>query len=187
MHINVKKRLETKLVGEILIANIFAAMKFAKTVWKKPPLLVLSTHLLSTLSKSFGFCRFRPYTAHCKDASAVVNNTNVSQDAHLFNTCAVCVFLFPHSLTDCSMKVPRHCRYCIHLLFFFFFPLDNWCHPWHIYLSGSRLCVQHVHKLLNHVEWIRAALSHTLCVQQEHLSALSEKMLVFLQSLPWVI
>ncbi len=31
-----------------------------------------------------------------------------------------------------------------------------------------------------------AALSHTFYVQK-HLSALSEKMLVFLQSLPWVI
>lgn len=31
------------------------------------------------------------------------------------------VFSFPPSLTDCSMKVPRHRRYCIHLLFFFFF------------------------------------------------------------------
>lgn len=32
----------------------------------------------------------------------------------------------------------------------------------------------------------RAALSYTFCVPK-HLSALSEKMLVFLQSLPWVI
>lgn len=88
---------------------------------------------------------------------------------HLFNVLyAVCVYF----LTRCSMLVLPYCRYCIDLL------SDNWC-PFSTHLSVEITLVCST----------RAPLvepCHTFCVPK-HLSALCEKMLVFLQSLPWVL
>ncbi len=81
----------------------------------------------------------------------------------------MCLFL--HSLTDCSM----HCQYYI-------VPVSLVAH-----LSVKLTTVCSTHAQLVEPCWVdAAALSYTFCVQK-HLSALSEKMLVFLQSLPWVI
>lgn len=91
------------------------------------------------------------------------------ESLHLFNVLyAVCVY----SLTRCSMLVLPYCRYCIDLL------SDNWC-PFSTHLSVEIALVCST----------RAPLvepCHTFCVPK-HLSALCEKMLVFLQSLPWVL
>lgn len=65
------------------------------------------------------------------------------------------------------MLVPPCCRYCIDLV------LDNWC-PFLTRLS--LVCPTRVSPFEP---------CHTFCVLK-HLSALGEKMLVFLQSLPWV-
>lgn len=85
---------------------------------------MLPAHLLSKVSKWFGFCRFWQYTAHCKNASAVVNNTNTFQDVHLFNTCTVCVFVpaFTHRLQYEGAAAPP----ILHPLAFFFFSFSFW-------------------------------------------------------------
>lgn len=87
----------------------------------------------------------------------MVINTDASPMYTSFNTCTVCLCSRIHSQTAVSK-----CSGTANTAFTRF--VDNWCHPWHIYLSGSQLCVQHVPKLLNRAEWIRAALSHDLSV-----------------------
>lgn len=87
------------------------------------------------------------------------------------------LYVSVHSYTvvrrcPCTVSTTSHCF--------------NWCHTWHIYLLSSRLCVQHLHHLLNRVELVQLHCPALFCVSK-HLSALTEKMLVFLQSLPWVM
>lgn len=84
------------------------------------------------------------------------------------NTCTVCLCSRIHSQTAVSK-----CLGTANTAFTRF--VDNWCHPWHIYLSGSQLCVQHVRKLLNCAEWIRAALSHDLSVFNKNIFQRSVK------------
>lgn len=92
---------------------------------------------------------------------------------HLFNVLyAVCVF----SLTPCSMLALPYCRYRIDLL------SDNWCPiSTHLSVEIPLVCSTRAPPVEP---------CHTFCVPPpppEHLSALCEKMLVFLQSLPWVL
>lgn len=63
---------------------------------------------------------------------------------------------------------------------------------WHIYVFCPLFRVQHALSPVEPCGVPAAALSDTFCVKKtkknkKHLSALDEKMLVFLQSLPWVI
>lgn len=106
--------------------------------------------------------------AHCKNASAVVINTDASPMYTSFDTCTVCLCSRINSQTAVSK-----CSGTANTAFTCF--VDIWCHPWHVYLSGSRLCVQHVRKLLNRAEWIRAALSHDLSVFNKNIFQRSVK------------
>lgn len=84
------------------------------------------------------------------------------------------------------MHVLPHCRYYITLFFFGFFWLAG-------VTRGTSVCSAH-DRAFNTCWTVSSRccghiiVSHTFCVPlRKHLSALSEKMLVFLQSLPWVI
>lgn len=119
------------------------------------------------------------YEAHCINVIVYSSLTNTSNICTSMQYTCMCLFL--HSLIAYSMLVPLHYHYYIVLFFI------NRCH----------FCVAHLSVMLTIVCSTRAqpvetcwavtdALSYTFCVQK-HLSALCEKMLVFLQSLPWVV
>lgn len=108
--------------------------------------------------------------AHCINVT-YCSLTNISNTQYVF------VAVIAH--THCNVWVLLHCHcYIILFLIILFgtcmclvlYSTFNMCSTWPVEPCGVPA----------------AALSDTFCVQK-HLSALGEKMLVFLQSLPWVL